>query len=315
MKPFWSGVWSLSCNQSPESEPAGFGWVHFNGGATRPGGRQVPVDDRPDRRGSAPMGEGCMTTRLKMLRCTATAVLCLILGNVYAQTRDPVAEPQLEHEFYFTRGIYGPGGGDEDEWGPRWAVDFPKADEQFLVALRRLTVVDASASHHALSLDDALLRDFPFLYVLEVGSLTLHPDQAEMLREYLLAGGFLVIDDFWGSWAWEHFEGQMRLVFPERAIVDVPLEHPVFHAFYDIDEILQVPNVHQASGGPTHEFDGRVPHVRGIFDDDGRLMVLINWNTDLGDAWEWADVPYYPLRYSTYAYEIGINFVVYGMSY
>lgn len=124
----------------------------------------------------------------------------------------------------------------------------------------------------------------------------------------------MVVDDFWGSWAWENFEYQMGLVFPDRPIVEVPLDHPVFHAFYDIDEVIQVPNVHQAAG-PTHEYDGKVPHARGIFDDDGRLMVLINWNTDLGDAWEWADNPDYPLRYSTYAFEIGINFVIYGMSH
>ena len=99
------------------------------------------------------------------------------------------------------------------------------------------------------------------------------------------------------------------------AKAQLSLDHPVFHAFYDIREILQVPNVYQARGGPTHELDGYNPHVRGIFDDQGRLMVLINWNTDLGDAWEWADNPRYPLRYSTYAYELGINFVIYAMSH
>jgi hypothetical protein len=108
-------------------------------------------------------------------------------------------------------------------------------------------------------------------------------------------------------------------VFPDRAVVEIPLEHPVFHAFYNIDRVLQVPNVRQGwaadRGGPTHEYDGIVPHVRGIFDDDGRLMVLINWNTDLGDAWEWADDPQYPLRFSTYAFEIGINFVIYAMTH
>ncbi|MEM7252924.1 MAG: DUF4159 domain-containing protein [Pseudomonadota bacterium] len=230
-----------------------------------------------------------------------------------AQSREVATEPTA-HEFFFTRAIYG--GDLGDAWGPRWAVDYPKADQQFLVALRRLTVVDAYESDHAVQLDDPKLRDYPFLYILEVGALELDKGQADSLRDYLNAGGFLIVDDFWGSWAWSNFEAQMALVFPDRPIVDVPLDHPVFHAFYDIDKILQVPNVHQATtGGPTHEYDGRIPHVRGIFDDEGRLMVLINWNTDLGDAWEWADLAEYPLRYSTYAYEIGINFVVYGMLY
>ena len=153
------------------------------------------------------------------------------------------------------------------------------------------------------------------MYVLEVGSLSLNEEQAKAVREYLLSGGFMVIDDFWGSWEWENFEEQMNRVFPDRPIVPVATSHPVFHAFYDISEVLQVPNVYQAQGGPTYEGDGKVPHVRGIFDDQQRLMVLINWNTDLGDAWEWADNPNYPLRYSTYAYEMAINFVIYGMSY
>jgi len=112
---------------------------------------------------------------------------------------------------------------------------------------------------------------------------------------------------------------QNAAVVFDRAIVELPLEHPVFHVFYNIDSILQVPNLRQGwasrYGGATHEYDGIVPHVRGIFDDDGRLMVLINWNTDLGDAWEWADHPDYPLKFSTYAFEMGINFVIYAMTH
>jgi hypothetical protein len=245
--------------------------------------------------------------------------LSVLLGIALGVSGTATADHDLPlkesgHEFYFTRGIYGTGSWDED-WGPRWAVDYPKADQQFLVALKRLTVVDGYATDHALPLEATALRDYPFLYVLEVGSLDLDDAQAEALRAYLLAGGFMVIDDFWGSWAWDHFEDQMKRVFPEQPIVEVPLDHPVFHSFYDIGEIIQVPNVHQAAGGPTWEYDGRVPHARGIFDENNRLMVLINWNTDLGDAWEWADKPDYPLRYSTYAYKLGVNFVIYAMSY
>ena len=151
--------------------------------------------------------------------------------------------------------------------------------------------------------------------MVEAGFLRLNPDERAALRDYLLSGGFLVVDDFWGTAAWSNFVSEMAQVFPDRAIVDVPLDHPVFHAYYEVSRIIQVPNVYQASGGPTHEYDGYVPRVRGIFDDEGRLVVLINWNTDLGDAWEWADNPGYPLRYSTFAYELGINFVIYAMSY
>jgi hypothetical protein len=230
----------------------------------------------------------------------------------------PEAPPGNSHEFYFTRGIYSGEFDDYDEGG-RWAIDYPKADHQFLVALKRLSVVDAYGSDNAIELTDPRLRQFPLLYTVEVGSMSLTEAEALALRNYLLAGGLLVIDDFWGSWAWDQFLTQMQLVFPDRAIVEVPPDHPVFNVFYNIDRVIQVPNVRQGwgaqYGGPTHEYDGIVPHVRGIFDDDGRLMVLINWNTDLGDAWEWADHPEYPLKFSTYAFEIGINFVIYGMTH
>jgi hypothetical protein len=222
------------------------------------------------------------------------------------------------HEFFFTRGIYSGGGGDDDR-GARWAIDYPKADLQFLVALKRLSIVDAYESDNTVALDDPELRRFPFLYILEVGSLSMTDSEVRALRNYLLAGGFMVVDDFWGTWAWENFESEMKRVFPDRRLVEIPLDHPVFHVFYDITEILQVPNVYQAhfvsSGGPTYEYDGYVPHVRGMFDDEGRLMVLVNWNTDLGDAWEWADDPEYPLKFSTFAFEMGINFVIYAMSH
>jgi hypothetical protein len=224
------------------------------------------------------------------------------------------AEHPLAHEFYFTRGIYD-SAVDGDAWGPRWSIDFPEADRHFLVALRRLTGVDAYDADNARALGGAALRDFPFVYVVEAGALELSERQARALRDYLLAGGFLVIDDFWGTWAWENLTAQMRVLFPDRAMVDVPLEHPVFHSFYDIAELVQVPNVALAATGRTHEYDGYVPRARGIFDDAGRLMVLINWNTDLGDAWEWADDAGYPLHYSSYAYKLGINIVIYAMSY
>ncbi len=226
--------------------------------------------------------------------------------------------PGEAHEFYFTRGIYTAESNDYFG-GERWAIDYPKADRQFLVALERLTNVDAYPLDNAVELTPEVLRRYPFVYVLEVGSINLTADESKSLKEYLLAGGFLVVDDFWGSWAWDTFERQMRDIFPDNPIVDVPADHPVFNIFYSIKDVIQVPNLYQGAnssyGGPTHEYDGYLPQVRGIFDDKGRLMVLINWNTDLGDAWEWADHPEYPLRFSTYAYEMGINFVIYAMTY
>ncbi len=219
-------------------------------------------------------------------------------------------QPGGPHEFYFTRAIYSSG------WGwSRWATDYPKADRQFMTVVNRLIDIDGSPYENAVRLDDPRIRDYPFLYALEVGDISLSQAEVEGLRNYLLAGGFLVIDDFWGSWEWAAFEQQIRQVFPEYPIVEVPIEHPVFNSVYRIDEIMQVPAIGNFWGGRTWERDGYEAHVRGIFDDKGRLMVLINWNTDLGDAWEWAERPEYPLRFSTFAVEMGINFIVYAMSH
>ena len=219
--------------------------------------------------------------------------------------------------FYFSRAMYGNRGrGERGDFGGSWRVDYPKADRQFLTVLQRLTNLDAYPSEHVVRLDDPELRRFPFLYAVEVGYMSLSDPEIRGLRDYLLAGGFLVVDDFWGTYEWENFEQQMRRVFPEYPIQDLPLDHPIFSAFYDIKEIVQVPNVQNGiSGVRTWERDGYVPVTRGITDDQGRLMVVINWNTDLGDAWEWAENAQYPLKFSTYAFQIGVNAIVYAMSH
>lgn len=222
--------------------------------------------------------------------------------------------PDAPREFFFTRAIYSSG----RSWGfdGRWRVDYPKADIQFLWGLRRLSNIDAYEGANAVELTDPELRSYPFLYALEVGYMRLSAAEIEGLRDYLQAGGFLMIDDFWGSYEWSNFEGQIQQVLPDHRIEELPLSHPLFRTFYEIDEVIQVPGVRHAwYGTPTWEKDGYVPHVRAITNDDGRLMVVINWNTDLGDAWEWAEDPYYPLDRSTYAYQIAVNTIIYAMSH
>jgi hypothetical protein len=214
--------------------------------------------------------------------------------------------------FYFTRAIYS----DVRRWDRgSWMVDYLEADIHFVIGLKRLTGVDAYEMEHPMRLDDPELRRFPFLYAVEVGAMALNPAEAAGLRSYLLAGGFLMVDDFWGSYEWANFEEQMRLVLPEYPIVELPMDHPLLQTFYTIPEVVQVPNIWQGiRGGPTWERDGYVPHLRGIVDPEGRLMVLINWNSDAGDAWEHADNPHYPLHFGNYAYRLGVNAILYGMS-
>ncbi len=223
----------------------------------------------------------------------------------------------IPREFYFSRVAYRGYGGFYGR-GQSWRVDFPKADQIFLSFIDRLLPnLDAYEHEFVVTLAEPELRSFPFLYALEVGRMSLGPEEIEGLRSYLLAGGFLVIDDFWGTREWQNFEHEIRQVLPEYEIVDLAIDHPIFTTFYEIEEIIQVPNIgNGVRGGRTWECRERCfPVVRGIHDENGRLMVVINFNTDLGDAWEWADNPYYPLKYSTYAYEMGVNFIVYAMSH
>lgn len=228
---------------------------------------------------------------------------------------DGVIDPH--REFYFTRAFYSSGRNDIYRGFPSWSVDWPKADIQFMMGLKRLVNhLDAYDGDHPVSLADPELLRYPFLYAVEVGYMSLTEPEVVGLRNYLEHGGFLVVDDFWGSREWANFDHEIHRVLPGRRIVDLPIDHPIFHAFYEIKEVVQVPNVGQGRfGGPTWEQDGVTPMVRGIFDDDGRLMVAISWNSDLGDAWEWAEDPFYPLRFSTYAYQLGVNIILYAMSH
>ena len=221
------------------------------------------------------------------------------------------------HEYYFTRAVYSSGMGSRG-WRNSWSTDYPTADIQFLEVLRRLAKnIDSYDREHPVRLDDPQLRRFPWLYAVEVGQMGLTDSEVKGLRSYLLAGGFLFVDDFWGLYEYANFEANIRRVLPEYKIVDMPLEHPLFHAYYDIKKFLQVPNVNNGcSGGPYWErADDTEPRIRGIFDDKQRLLVLISYNSDLGDAWEHMEKSCYPLDRSTFAYEFGVNTIVYAMSH
>jgi hypothetical protein len=220
----------------------------------------------------------------------------------------------LAHSFHFARAIYSGGGG----WGrgSGWATDWPDADRWITAVLRRLTAVDVFPGEHAVALDDPELRRFPFLYTLEVGRMSLSEPEVQGLRNYLLAGGFLMVDDFHGTYQWRNWEREIRRVLPEYDIVEIPMDHEVFSSFYKIEEIIPVPVVDRGIWGePSWEQDVHKAYCLGIFDENGRLMVVINWNTDIGDAWEWAEDPRYPLQFSTFAYQIAANLIVHAMTH
>src|SRR5262249_12286020 len=161
--------------------------------------------------------------------------------------------------------------------------DYPRADRHFAQAIRRLTRIDARSVEWPVNLDwNDEVFDWPWLCAGEMGDWKLTVAQADKLREYLLRGGVLMLDDFLGTEEWEPFDESMKLVFPDRPIVEIEDENAIFHTVYDLDERYQVPGQWALRRGTTYRNDGETPHWRGIYDDQGRLMVAISFNSDLG---------------------------------
>jgi hypothetical protein len=206
-----------------------------------------------------------------------------------------------------------------DGYGGSWSRDYPKADRQFLIALRRLTRIQARPTEQIVDLDSndpsEAIENFPWVYAVQVQTWTFTEPEAKRLREYLLKGGFLMVDDFHGAADWESFMDGMLMVFPDRQVEDLKDNDEIFHVLYDLGERFQVPGEQYVSTGRTYEKDGYVPEWRAIRDDKGRVMVAICHNMHLGDAWEWADDPNYPEKFASMAFRIGINYVMYGLTH
>jgi hypothetical protein len=197
-----------------------------------------------------------------------------------------------------------------------WTNDYPRADRHFLQAVRRLTRLHARSVEQPVNLDDKDdVYNYPWLYAVFVGEWNLTDSQARILRDYLLRGGFLMADDFWGTHDWEIFEQSIKRVFPDRPVVEIPDTDPIFHTVYDLDDRYQVPGEWAIRTGVTYRNDGYHAHWRGIYDDKGRVMVALSFNSDLGDSWEWADDPDYPEQYAALGIRIGVNYILYAMTH
>lgn len=270
--------------------------------------------------------------------CSAGLLVCGLLSLsalTYAQRIPFDAAPrhpglqgnaELDHdgaEFHFARLIYGGNQYSRGYMGRgTWTTDWPEAEHFFIEGISRLTRVDArpvsirnGEGGEQISLLDDTVFDFPWLYAVEVGYWSFSQEEAGTLRDYLLRGGFLMVDDFHGTQEWSSFMAGMQKVFPDRPVVDIPDDDPLFHVLYSIDEKIQVPGLASLYNGVTYEYDGYEPYWRGIYDDDGRLMVVINHNMDLGDAWEHADTPGYPEPMTALAYRFAVNYVIYAMTH
>ena len=214
-----------------------------------------------------------------------------------------------------------------------WITDFPDSDLNLSFRLQQMTSIKVDPNGRTLRITDPDLFRYPFIYTVEPGGLLLRDEEVPILRKYLLNGGFLMVDDFWGEWQWEGMANQIKRVFPDREFVDLPMEHPIFHCVFDLQgplNKLQTPNSRQ---GVRSQYDGvtweRHPrkdgsmeectemHVRGLFDDKGRLMILATHNCDNGDAWEReGESDYFFHEFSEKrGFPLGINIIFYVMTH
>ena len=209
-------------------------------------------------------------------------------------------------------------------WGGSgdWRTDYPDAELNLSYRLQEMTSLKVDPEGKVLEITDKELFNYPFIYIVEPGDLEFSDEEVTTLRRYLLSGGFLMVDDFWGEREWRNFQREIRRVFPEREAQELPLTHPVFNCVFPLKEKPQIPNVgtgtrSQVTGVTWERYDAETPHYKGIFDDKGRLMVIICHNTDLGDGWEReGDNEYYFREFSEKkAYPLGINIIFYAMTH
>jgi hypothetical protein len=276
-----------------------------------------------------------VTVSRKLLAALAGFAVCL--GSLYAFQRPFREYPGVEYndfplpndwqhpaEWTFARLMYpqyrGFGFGFYNrDWRSgysMWTQDYPRADRHFLRAIRRLSRIDAKSVEQPVNLEDGDdVYNWPWLYAVQVGRWDLTDQQAAKLRDYILRGGFFMVDDFWGPPQWEIFERSMRRVFPDRPIVDLEDTAPIFHSVFDLDSRYQVPGARYLYTGVTEKCDDCPAYWRGIADDKGRVIVAMTFDSDLGDSWEWADDPHYEERFSALGFRIGINYIVYAMTH
>ncbi|GAB1260056.1 DUF4159 domain-containing protein [Aurantivibrio plasticivorans] len=229
----------------------------------------------------------------------------------------PVDEPEQwrEGEFSFVRLQYDTRYASRRSMG-MWSTDFPAADINFLKGVTRLTNVKVNQEPIVLRLDDQQIFSHPFIYAVEMGrngGVFFSPEEINNLREYLLRGGFMLIDDFWGTYQWDAFYQMFSLVFPDREIIKLDSSHEIFHGFYDVEGAQMIPALSNYDNRPEGDVEYASNHA--ILDDNGRVMVLINWNSDMGDGWEHTYHREYPVKYANLSYQLGINYLIYALTH
>ena len=250
-------------------------------------------------------------------------------GGFGFRTRYPLRPPHKDTfraGFNFCRGMYTSNRGEAG--GQGWSTDYPDADLNFSIRLSELTRVRVTFDQEkrpefvTVRLTEDALFQCPYLHMEDVGTMNLSEREVESLRAYLLKGGFLWVDDFWGSLAWEQWTSEIGRVLPpeQYPIRDIPREHAIYKAQFEIKEFPQIPSIQSWRGNPytTSERgqDSATPDFKAISDSHGRIMVLMTHNTDISDAWEReGEDPRYFYSFSPKGYAVGINAIVYAMSH
>ncbi|MFK7860735.1 MAG: DUF4159 domain-containing protein [Granulosicoccus sp.] len=237
-----------------------------------------------------------------------------------AEIANPPALSGPANELHLARLVFGHGA--HSNWGPGrpwWRIDWPSAEYFFTGGVQRYTSIDIAPDSVHINLLDPSIFDYPWLFAQQVGRWYLSDEEVLALREYLLRGGFLVVDDFHGPVQWQVFESVMQRTLPGRRIEDLGAGDQLMNVLYELDQRTQIPGRRHLRGNSGSQVRVDMPHSpprwRGIHDEDGRLMVAVNFNMDMGDAWEHADDPVYPVPMTSLAYRFGINYVVYAMTH
>lgn len=211
--------------------------------------------------------------------------------------------------------------------GYGWNTDYPGSDYNFVLRMEELTTTrpakwaDGEPGYAVVRPDQDELYECPFIFMSDVGTLGFDEGEVDHLRDYLLKGGFIWVDDFWGSNAWDQWESQIRRVLPDHSIVDIGPDHTLMHTLYSIEEIPQIPSIQwwRRNGGYETSERGRdseTPHLRAIFDEEGRPLVIMTHNTDIADGWEReGEEDDYFFAFSPQAYALGINVVLYSLTH
>ncbi len=263
---------------------------------------------------------------MKLMRLLIAIALLLSLSlGLYAWQRGRGQlsfgyESTTPSEFYFSRLRYNSGYTSGGSFGYRgfrggWNQDYPRADNDCLIVLRRLTRIDAPSPLNVVDIDDDQMYNYPWMYAVGVNTWAFDDKEAARLRDYLERGGFLMVDHFHGPDDWARFMTGMSQVLPNATVEDIADNDEIYRVLYTITEKFQIPGEQYVNSGRTYEKDGYVPIWRAIRDEHGRIVVAICANMHLGDAWEWANTPEYPEKFSGLAFRVVLNYITYAMTH